>query len=807
MAERAVTGQDSGGKRARGGAPDDPSAKRMRRSGSASSSGSGAGGRKKKMVIRPFRVAPRPPEAFVGDTFKQLEEAVAAVHAKRPASRSREELYRAVESLCIHKKAEEVYERLEAQCDAHVRRVVAGLTHQTADPEAFLALVDSAWRDHREQMMTVRSVFLYLDRTYVVGAARGVRSLWELGLELFRRHLTASPEVRGKAVRAVLDLVRRERGGEHVPRALLRDISRMFVALRIYADTLERDFLAATADFYVAEGEQLAKSLSVADYLVHCQRRVVEENARVGHYLDESTRTPLVATVEEPLIRRHAAALLGGGGFDALLDGGQLEHLSRMYLLLSRVGELAAVRAALRAYAVRAGTELMKPGERDRTLVESLLELKARLDRVVSQSFAGSPDFASTVKDAFEEFVNARTARPEPAELVARHVHGLLRGGAGARMTSDELERRLESVMVLFRIIHGKDVFEAFYKKHLATRLLLGRSASRDAELSMITKLKTECGNSFTKKLEAMFSDMDRSNETNAEFAQHLAGLQKASPSSSSSSADRDDADMGVPAAGAAAAGAAAAPRSAPGGGPDLHVHVLTTGSWPEYAGPTLQLPPAVGARLDQFREFYLAKHTSRKLTWEHSLSTCVLSASFPRRRHELSVSAQQAAVLLLFNDADTLPFADIVRGTGMEDATVARTLQSLIQGAAPVLLHRGRGDRRIRPADSFSYNAAFENKMFRVRINQVQAKETKQEQKETQERVLVDRNFAVDATIVRVMKARKTLSHQALMSETIEQLKFASDPRTIKQRIAGLIERDYLERDKGNSSVYNYLA
>ena len=53
-----------------------------------------------------------------------------------------------------------------------------------------------------------------------------------------------------------------------------------------------------------------------------------------------------------------------------------------------------------------------------------------------------------------------------------------------------ELERLLDKIMVLFRFIHGKDVFEAFYKKDLAKRLLVGKSASVDAEKSMLSKLK-----------------------------------------------------------------------------------------------------------------------------------------------------------------------------------------------------------------------------------------------------------------------------------------------------------------------------
>jgi hypothetical protein len=42
----------------------------------------------------------------------------------------------------------------------------------------------------------------------------------------------------------------------------------------------------------------------------------------------------------------------------------------------------------------------------------------------------------------------------------------------------------------MFRFIHGKDVFEAFYKKDLAKRLLVGKSASVDSEKSMLSKLK-----------------------------------------------------------------------------------------------------------------------------------------------------------------------------------------------------------------------------------------------------------------------------------------------------------------------------
>lgn len=52
-------------------------------------------------------------------------------------------------------------------------------------------------------------------------------------------------------------------------------------------------------------------------------------------------------------------------------------------------------------------------------------------------------------------------------------------------------------------------------------------------------------------------------------------------------------------------------------------------------------------------------------------------------------------------------------------------------------------------------------------RIHQVE------EQASTTERVFQDRQYQIDAAIVRIMKMRKTLSHNLLVSEVYNQLKF----------------------------------
>ncbi|TYG70198.1 hypothetical protein ES288_D05G293600v1 [Gossypium darwinii] len=198
--------------------------------------------------------------------------------------------------------------------------------------------------------------------------------------------------------------------------------------------------------------------------------RLNEENERCLLYLDAFTRKPLIATAERQLLERHIPAILDKG-FMMLMDGHRIEDLQRMYSLFSR--------------------SIVMDEEKDKDMVSSLLEFKASLDSILEESFSKNEAFCNTIKDSFEHLINLRQNRP--AELIAKFLDEKLRDG-NKGTSEEELEGTLDKVLVLFRFIQGKDVFEAFYKKDLAKRLLLGKSASINAEKSMISKLKTECG-------------------------------------------------------------------------------------------------------------------------------------------------------------------------------------------------------------------------------------------------------------------------------------------------------------------------
>ena len=111
--------------------------------------------------------------------------------------------------------------------------------------------------------------------------------------------------------------------------------------------------------------------------------------------------------------------------------------------------------------------------------------------------------------------------------------------------------------------------------------------------------------------------------------------------------------------------------------------------------------------------------------------------------------------------------------------------MQSLACAKYRVLIKTPKG-REVNNSDTFSFNANFSDAKYRIKINQVQAKETKQENKETHERVAADRNFETQAAIVRIMKSRKTITHVELISEVIVATRSRGvlDPADIKKNI-----------------------
>ncbi|XP_010784803.1 cullin-4A isoform X2 [Notothenia coriiceps] len=731
----------------------------MARSSAVASSKSGAS---KKLVIKNFKDRPKLAENYTEDTWLKLRDAVGAIQNSTSIKYNLEELYQAVENLCSYKVSPTLYKQLRQVCEDHVQAQIKQFREESLDNLSFLKRINRCWQDHCRQTIMIRSIFLFLDRTYVLQNSL-LPSIWDTGLELFRTHIVSDSGVQKRTVDGILEQIELERNGETVDRSLIRSLLGMLSDLQVYKDSFEERFLIDTNRLYAAEGQRLMQQRDVPEYLHHVARRLEEENDRIMSYLDQSTQKPLISCVEKQLLGEHMTAMLQKG-LSTMLDGNRVTELCLLYQLFSKVkGGLPTLLQFWRDYIKSFGGEIVCTPEKDKDMVQDLLDFKDKMDNVAQNCFARNEGFINAMKEAFETFINKRPNKP--AELIAKYVDSKLRAG-NKEATEEELERILDKIMIIFRFIHGKDVFEAFYKKDLAKRLLVGKSASVDAEKSMLSKLKHECGAAFTSKLEGMFKDMELSKDIMIQFKQN-----QSEPSNI-----------------------------------ELTVNILTMGYWPSYIPMEVHLPPEMVKLQEVFKLFYLGKHSGRKLQWQPTLGHAVLKAEFKEGKKELQVSLFQTLVLLMFNEGEEFSVDEIRTATGIEEGELRRTLQSLACGKARVLNKNPRG-KDVEDGDRFNFNNDFKHKLFRIKINQIQMKETVEEQVSTTERVFQDRQYQIDAAVVRIMKMRKTLSHNLLVSELYNQLKFPVKPGDLKKRIESLIDRDYMERDKETPNQYHYVA
>ncbi|CAJ1352614.1 unnamed protein product [Effrenium voratum] len=237
-------------------------------------------------------------------------------------------------------------------------------------------------------------------------------------------------------------------------------------------------------------------------------------------------------------------------------------------------------------------------------------------------------------------------------------------------------------------------------------------------------------------------------------------------------------------------------------GGIDFNVTVLTTGFWPSYQVQEASLCPEMQKAIQVFSNYYNGKTQHRRLQWIHSLGQATIAAKLNGRRHDLIVNSYQALILLLFTRDEAHNLSFIQNSTGLEPGMCKKLLATLSIAKFKILSKTG-DLKTIEDDASFAPNDSFQCQHRKIKIPPPVTEET-----HNKERVEEDRSIAIEAAIVRIMKMRKTLNHQQLVTEVLTQLAFFKpNPKLVKQRIEHLIEREYLERDKNQASVYRYLA
>lgn len=731
-----------------------------------------SGQKKRSFKIEAFKHRVELDPNYPERTWSVLAHAIKEIYNHNASGLSFEELYRNAYNMVLHKYGEKLYSGLVQTMSGHLKDIAKSI--EAAQGDLFLEELNRRWADHNKALQMIRDILMYMDRTYVT--TNNKIPVHELGLNLWRDIVVHSGNMQTRLLNTLLELILRERTGDVINRGLMRNITKMFSDLGsyVYQEDFEKPFLDASASFYRAESQQYIECSDCGEYLKKAEERLNEEIERVSHYLNPKTETKITKVVEKEMIANHMHRLvhMDNSGLVSMLIDDKYEDLQRLYFLFRRVPDgLTTIRDVMTSHLRETGKQLVIDPERLRDpvdFVQRLLDERDKHDKIISLAFNNDKTFQNALNSSFEYFINLTNRSPE---FISLYVDDKLRKGLKG-VSEEDVEVVLDKVMMLFRYLQEKDVFEKYYKQHLAKRLLSQKSVSDDAERSLIVKLKTECGYQFTSKLEGMFTDMKTSQDTTQGFYASQPDL---------------------------------------GDGPTLVVHVLTTGSWPTQPSPVCNLPHEILAVCEKFKTYYLGTHTGRRLSWQTNMGTADLKATFDKgRKHELIVSTYQMCILMLFNSSDMLTYKEIEQATEIPSSDLKRCLQSLACAKGKHVLRKEPMSKDIAETDAFYFNENFTSKLYKVKIGTVTAqKESEPEKQETRQKVEEDRKPQIEAAIVRIMKSRRVLDHNNIVAEVTKQLqsRFLPNPVVIKKRIESLIEREFLERDKADRKLYRYLA
>ncbi|PRD27356.1 UNVERIFIED_CONTAM: Cullin-2 [Trichonephila clavipes] len=181
------------------------------------------------------------------------------------------------------------------------------------------------------------------------------------------------------------------------------------------------------------------------------------------------------------------------------------------------------------------------------------------------------------------------------------------------------------------------------------------------------------------------------------------------------------------------------------------------------------------------------------------------LKLCYLKKSYIVTMSTYQMAILLLYETADEVAYSEILENTKLSDEQLTKQIQSLLESKLLV-------SDSEKPIDSgsFALNKEYSNKRTKFKLTAVIQKEaTQQEVEQTHVSVDEDRKLYLQAAIVRIMKARKVLRHNALIQELINQAKnrFLPNISMIKKCIEALIDKQYIERTPNSTDEYSYVA
>ena len=120
-----------------------------------------------------------------------------------------------------------------------------------------------------------------------------------------------------------------------------------------------------------------------------------------------------------------------------------------------------------------------------------------------------------------------------------------------------------------------------------------------------------------------------------------------------------------------------------------------------------------------------------------------------------------------------------------------------------------------LKENDAYKVNKSFKHQRAKLELNRMKPKNEGKEEEQKKnvdpemDEVKIRRQNILDATLVRIMKFRITMSFHDLMADCTKLVQnvFKPDVKMIRGRIESLMERGYMGREANDNTILKYIS
>lgn len=690
-----------------------------------------------------------------------------------------QELYQNINDLIMFDIPANVVKAIDDLFMKHAKKVSSLLTDlvNISNIDDFFQNFNLIWKKTKANFNLLRKILVKFEKKYfsingqgsTVGTNLPVGSIhhssvWTLFLDYLKLNFSRDNSFVQALIERVLYKIALFREAVYISQNLNINLDEINEGINLlwetglYREIFHENFINSSLEFYNQLGEKIISLESIETYTSFVEKSFDVETKLISTNLNEFSLRKMISNLETKFITDKKLEILKKV-FDSekcslFFDESRIQFLKRIYFLYKRVKIEDELRKSWFSFICSSAEKIYQEFGKNAKIVkffESIILLKKNIDNTLKEAFLNDDKFKSTAKEGFVKTLNLKPNAV--ADYLSRYIDHVLTDSD----TDDKfISSKVDEFMTVFKFLDAKDMFEQFFIKKLANRLLYSLTSSTKGEKYLIEKLRSECGSVFVTKSEEMLMDIENSHDLTLNFKNEINKI-------------------------------------------ETNFYVLSTYSWPVTKVITGVITPEVTQMEKNFTLYYKNKNAGKALNWHLPYCSGELSYNIGGNKNvTLQVNGIQAAILTKFTKNKlSLSLSDFLRLTEIEKDELVSNLDFMTNNIR-ILNKEG---------EKYLLNSGFTPSKTHLIINNFANKEetSVEEIREVEERNWEDRKHVLDALIMKVLKAKKQLKQTEIISSVLGAVKFPCEISSVSTRVQFLISGGYLSKDDKDEELIKY--